>query len=1075
MDVTSEIQKAAEDEITRARAAPLLCPVGHPNRASSLNNLGVDLWNRFQQTGHLEDLDESIQLDREALLLHPVGHLNRASSLINLGMALRNRFEQTGHFKDLEESIQLDREALLLCPVGHPNRASLLNDLGLGLWDHFHQTGQIKDFDESIQFNRDALLLRPVGHPDRASSLINLGAVLQNRFKQIRHLKDLEESIQLAREALLLHPVGHPERALSLNNLGVGLWSHFQQTGRLEDLDEFLQLNRGALLLHPAGHPDRASSVHNLGLGLWSRFTQTSHLKDLDESIQLNREALLLHPVGHPNHASLLNSLSLGLWNCFQKTGHLRDLDESIQLNEEALQIHPVGHPDRACSLRALAFGLQNRFQQTGHLGDLDESICLYQEALGLHPAGHPDRAYLLQNLGSGLRNRFQQTGRLRDLDESIQLSQEALQLCPLGHPDYASSLHNLGLGLRNRFQQTGHLKDLDESIRLNEAAVLLHPVGHSKRASVLQDLGLGLWIRFQQTSHQEYLKECLSASKQGAEDIHSLVSDCLVAVKNWVRFTWPHHDLAQSNLDAYITGLSLISRSLSMIPVISLQYQHLSSTINLPEFVSDGASQAIKLGQRALAVEIIEQGRGLLWSELRGLRTPMDRLQALDPSLADELMQINHRLELLSTADSIDPGTNFLLQTDSHHQQMEVNRHPLGLNLFEERRLLVSSQGDIIEKIRKIPGFESFLGRKSFAELSSAAKHGPVVVVNCSRYRSDILLIIPEKNLPVLIPMAEGFYEEAKTLEQRLTEARADIKISPKRYNHVLQATLKDLWDLVVSPVVATLQELQIPEMSQIFWCPTSILSTLPLHAAGPIAPGTKKFLPDLYISSYTPTLTALITSFTTPSPKLSAQLPRLLVAGQYDNSLRNTKEEIDEVVQYKKHIPVTPLEEASTTKDAVAKALVDHDWLHIASHGTLVPTEPFSSYFSLSGGSRFTLLDIIRLNLPNASFAFLSACHTAEQPPGSVHDEVIHLAAAMQFCGFRSVVGTMWEMADVDGPEMVKDFYASVFSNLEEDPSRCNEIGVQARALAAAIKKMRGRKGVTLERWVNFVHIGA
>jgi hypothetical protein len=31
-------------------------------------------------------------------------------------------------------------------------------------------------------------------------------------------------------------------------------------------------------------------------------------------------------------------------------------------------------------------------------------------------------------------------------------------------------------------------------------------------------------------------------------------------------------------------------------------------------------------------------------------------------------------------------------------------------------------------------------------------------------------------------------------------------------------------------------------------------------------------------------------------------------------------------------------------------------------------------------------------------------------------IADEVTHLAVAMQFCGFRSVVGTMWAMADID-----------------------------------------------------------
>lgn len=52
--------------------------------------------------------------------------------------------------------------------------------------------------------------------------------------------------------------------------------------------------------------------------------------------------------------------------------------------------------------------------------------------------------------------------------------------------------------------------------------------------------------------------------------------------------------------------------------------------------------------------------------------------------------------------------------------------------------------------------------------------------------------------------------------------------------------------------------------------------------------------------------------------------------------------------------------------------------------------------------------LLDIVRRQLPSAEFAFLSACHTAELAEESLADEVLHLAAAMQFCGFRSVVGT-------------------------------------------------------------------
>ena len=61
---------------------------------------------------------------------------------------------------------------------------------------------------------------------------------------------------------------------------------------------------------------------------------------------------------------------------------------------------------------------------------------------------------------------------------------------------------------------------------------------------------------------------------------------------------------------------------------------------------------------------------------------------------------------------------------------------------------------------------------------------------------------------------------------------------------------------------------------------------------------------------------------------------------------------------------------------------------------------------------------MDILQSHLPNAEFAFLFACHSAAGDYVHTRDEVLHLAVAMQFCGFSSVVGTLWGMADDYGP---------------------------------------------------------
>ena len=138
------------------------------------------------------------------------------------------------------------------------------------------------------------------------------------------------------------------------------------------------------------------------------------------------------------------------------------------------------------------------------------------------------------------------------------------------------------------------------------------------------------------------------------------------------------------------------------------------------------------------------------------------------------------------------------------------------------------------------------------------------------------------------------------------------------------------------------------------------------------------------------------------------------------------------------------------------------------------------FNSRLKISGGG-LKLLDIARADLPSAEFAFLSACHTAEQGPSYAPDEALHLAAAMQFFGFKSVVGTMLQLLDRDGPFLS----GKVYAYLKYDVAK-GEVGFKkpAAAVRAAALKTRERvneevtgdpANTMTERWVNLVHIGA
>jgi hypothetical protein len=76
----------ADLRVKDCREALAICPPGHPNRSSFLNNLANSIDTRYKQSGRMEDLEEMITYHREALTLCHPGHRNRPSSLNNLAL-----------------------------------------------------------------------------------------------------------------------------------------------------------------------------------------------------------------------------------------------------------------------------------------------------------------------------------------------------------------------------------------------------------------------------------------------------------------------------------------------------------------------------------------------------------------------------------------------------------------------------------------------------------------------------------------------------------------------------------------------------------------------------------------------------------------------------------------------------------------------------------------------------------------------------------------------------------------------------------------------------------------------------
>ena len=428
---------------------------------------------------------------------------------------------------------------------------------------------------------------------------------------------------------------------------------------------------------------------------------------------------------------------------------------------------------------------------------------------------------------------------------------------------------------------------------------------------------------------------------------------------------------------------------------------------------------------------------------------------------MAKKFAAVNRDLEALTIS-----GSPVVLMEDDQvggHEGMDL----VG-RLVVKQRKLVEERDRVISQIRAQPGFDTFLIPPSFDTLRSAAAGGPVILINHSKWSSNIIILL-HRSPPSLIPTSNDFYGRTKGLRDKLLAARKK-GLDSEEYEDALEEVLKHLYDLVGHPVIERLRELNIPEQSRVWWCPTSVFCSLPLHAMGPIRSDgpTKLYFSDLYIPSYTPTLSALIDS-RKPNTQPS-ETPSLLLVVQPDAQMPSSLQEMRvvrtlcpsvETLFRKKATPIFTLER-----------LKHHRLVHISSHGILEIGKPFDAFFKLYEGSRLTLLDIVRSRLPNAEFAFLSACHTAEITEESIANEGLHLAAAVQYSGFRSVVGTMWAMADIDGPVLAESFYESVFSDKWQGVPYYERT---AEALRDAVRNLRRRRKMTLERWVNYVHYGA
>jgi CHAT domain-containing protein len=259
---------------------------------------------------------------------------------------------------------------------------------------------------------------------------------------------------------------------------------------------------------------------------------------------------------------------------------------------------------------------------------------------------------------------------------------------------------------------------------------------------------------------------------------------------------------------------------------------------------------------------------------------------------------------------------------------------------------------------------------------------------------------------------------------------------------------------------------QVELANPPQIWWCPTGPLAFLPIHAAGLYdANGVGEKISDYVVSSYTPTLTAMLRqerSFKGPFHLLTVALPWTPNAPP----LPYTKEEVGRIQNIATGLPLVELRSKSATMKRVVDEMKISDWVHFACHGEQGVDNALTSGLLLHD-KKLELSEMIKLSLPKADFAFLSACQTATGDE-MVAEESVHLASGMLFAGYRGLIATMWSINDKDAPQVAEDVYRQILKD-----GKPNRKGA-ALALHQAVKRLREESKGDLRSWVPFIHIG-
>ncbi|KAG5754642.1 hypothetical protein H9Q70_002748 [Fusarium xylarioides] len=661
--------------------------------------------------------------DPESILNIDFGRLN---PLLSRSKELDQEYRTSGDLAHLEAAIEKSWEAVNSSRDEEPGvRTSCLLSLSYLLKDRYTATNNAEDLDKSIDLaeeaNGIANALEEV-HPQHSLVLKALRARLIDRYALTGSESDLDRAVDTARQSINITDDGASKVSHQYGDLSALLGRRYLATGTMENVDEAIAMGWKAVEGEVTNNKSmRLHLLAHIGSLLGHKSLRTGSLDDMDEGVRLARQAVEEASEEEPALADSLNSLATLLGRRYSLTGALIDIDEAIALARRSLKIPSYNSTMLATSLGNLAVLLQLRYQRSRELSDLQESTQLSQQALDTMPDDHPDRSRHQHDIGIKLARKFTVTKNVEDLDNGIQSLREAVDDTPKSHPYRAIFLHSLANALIQKGSETFDGDDVDEWISAAKEALEATPESHPDRGELLYGLGLGLLAAQATGKTPTGIDESIpcfeAAIKQSNAPPLCRIQACMCLL--------PICNDRQQSLNAAKLVMGLIPR---IIPRQQDNSDRQSSLAELAGLASDATAVAIQAEQVIDAVELFEQGQGLLGASTEQMQTDIVELEKAHPEYAVEFERLRKEINR-----PIDSDISATLSTALREGQ--------ALRLYDAGKEF----DELVEKVRQLPSFDTFLQTPGLDEMQAITDRGPIIIINISVICCDAIIIMPD------------------------------------------------------------------------------------------------------------------------------------------------------------------------------------------------------------------------------------------------------------------------------------------------------------------------------------------